>query len=43
MQPRSFDMTIKIKSEKENISYQFSGLDREEMDNLQEYIKSKKN
>ncbi len=42
MQPRSFDMTIKIKSEKENISYQFSGLDREEMDNLQEYIKSKK-
>ena len=39
MQQRSFDMTIKLK-EKE--SYQFSGLDREEMDNLQEYIKAKK-
>ena len=40
MQQRSFDMTIKLKKEKE--SYQFSGLDREEMDNLQEYIKAKK-
>ena len=38
MQQRSFDMTIKLKKE----SYQFSGLDREEMDNLQEYIKAKK-
>ena len=40
MQQRSFDMTIKLKSKKE--SYQFSGLDREEMDKLQEYIKAKK-
>ena len=40
LQQRSFDMTIKLKKEKE--SYQFSGLDREEMDNLQEYIKNKK-
>ena len=38
MQQRSFDMTIKLKKE----SYQFSGLDREEMDKLQEYIKAKK-
>ena len=38
MQQRSFDMTIKLKKE----SYQFSGLDREEMDKLQEYIKEKK-
>ena len=38
MQQRSFDITIKLKKE----SYQFSGLDREEMDSLQEYIKAKK-
>ena len=38
LQQRSFDMTIKLKKE----SYQFSGLDREEMDKLQEYIKAKK-
>ena len=38
MQQRSFDITIKLKKE----SYQFSGLDREEMDKLQEYIKEKK-
>ena len=38
MQQRSFDMTIKLKKE----SYQFSGLDREEMDKLQEYINAKK-
>ena len=38
LQQRSFDMTIKLKKE----SYQFSGLDREEIDKLQEYIKAKK-
>ena len=38
MLQRTFDMTIKLKKE----SYQFSGLDREEMDSLQEYIKAKK-
>ena len=38
MQQRSFDMTIKLKKD----SYQFSGLDREEMDTLQEYINAKK-
>ena len=39
MQSRSFDMTIKLLKKE---SYQFSGLDREEMDSLQEYIKAKK-
>ena len=38
IQQRSFDMTIKLKKD----SYQFSGLDREEMDKLQEYINAKK-
>ena len=38
MQQRSFDITIKLKKD----SYQFSGLDREEMDKLQEYINAKK-
>jgi structure-specific recognition protein 1 len=40
MQQKYFDMTIKLKNEKE--SYQFSLLDRQEMDIFQEYIKSKK-
>ena len=38
MQQRSFDMTIKLKKGE----YQFSGLDREEIENIQEYIKAKK-
>jgi structure-specific recognition protein 1 len=44
LQQRSFDITIKVKNEKdkENASYQFSGLDREEMDNLQKFLETKK-
>ena len=38
MQQRSFDITVKLKKE----SYQFSGLDREEIDILQQYMNAKK-
>ena len=38
IQQRSFDITVKLKKE----SYQFSGLDREEIDILQQYMTTKK-
>ena len=39
MQQRSFDITIKLKKKEE---YQFSGLDREEIDILKQYMEAKK-
>ncbi len=40
LQQRSFDITIRLKKDKEE--FQFSGLDRDEIDILQQYMKAKK-